>query len=498
MSKNQKQIAQLEKRIRDEERNFLIEVYAHQLVQILQETSENLDDKAVESFIVAQRRVKAELAVQISDLLETNGREIDRKAPSVQSSKGDGFVSVADVADDNGSSSNIGSLFVEVELPDEAEELSCDYEETAELDEEEGDGLFDSDSELEDVEDGKYETEGYGDEEGLFGDHHEPKVEDSLTPAKKQQRARRSADDELADEDDGEVGDGVDSEVVSDKEDEAAFEAASTDDGEQEKELSTKDQMAKSKQELGQQRRQRLVQMQAREKEQQAQEEHEIDDELLDALTYQISLEDLEKYLNITVKPVDRSALDKRFRKKLQEPCVKMLLQNAEKSRIAYALVPRLPRFIKDGKANLNSVATLLRSHPQVFENVTHMIKYKAEPFFLSELPRLDWAIISCEVLPETKAKNYNQQRLIMKSYAQKHQTTEMRVRHRTLVEALFDMVVVQLVINEKLLINSVEMTDSKTDRMNYACINNSEKGIRIGDLSRQQTHPQLGICASW
>ena len=118
--------------------------------------------------------------------------------------------------------------------------------------------------------------------------------------------------------------------------------------------------------------------------------------------------------------------------------------------------------------------------------------------FFVKEIPRLDWAIVSCEALPDTRSKNYAQQRVVVKGYAQKHQTTQMRVRRRTLAEALFDMVVIQLVIKEKLLINSVDLTDSKVGRMNYACINNGDKGIRIGDVSRQHTHPQLGMCASW
>ena len=718
MSKNKKKIAQLEHRIREEERNFLIEAYARQLVQSLQENSESPDDKAVESLIVARPRVAPDLAEEIASLLETNGHEVDRETFAPEPNSEDSMADLAGAAGDNGAGGDMSGLFEDVELSeedaeeffgDEDQEIPLDdaQEEESDGDHEDGDGLFDSDSE-EDGEEVEYpeDVEGgdLGDsEEGLFGDDNgdeaagsEKKKGSKKKKGGKGAKGQGPADDgngaaadtdedkaEVAEEDEeagvlfnqdiysghGKQGGAADEEETTgvfqcedidtngeiagtteeegtpgfdptqgheveetpgftptegheveetpgftpteghevgetpgfaptqgheieetagftpteghEVEETAGFtptkgheveetpgftptkgheaeetpgftptkgheveetpgftptkghEAEETPgfppaegkekrkrgnkvalgkEAEKEqkkrglkpagaregKELSAKERMAKAKEELEQRKRQRVAQIQAREKEQQIEEEDEIEDEILDALTYQVSLEDLEKYLGITVVPDDRSALDKRWKQKLQEPCIKTLLQNAESSRIAYALVPRLPRFVKDGKANLNSVVTLLRSHPQIFENVPQVIKYKAEPFFVKELPRLDWAIVSCEALPETRGKNYSQQRVVVKGYAQKHQTTEMRVKRRTLVEALFDMVVIQLVIKEKLLINSVELTDSKVGRMNYACINNGDKGIRVGDVSRQQTHAQLGMCASW
>ena len=737
MSKNKK-IAQIEHRIREEERNFLIEAYARQLVQSLHENSESPDEKAVESLIVARPRVAPELAEEIASLLEANGQEVDRESTASEPGFGDSMADLAEAAGGNGAGGDMGGLFEDVELSeedaeeffgDEDQDILHDDDEVGEDGEEEedheaGDGLFDSDSEdMEDDEEAEYPEDvdrgDLGDAgEGLFGDDDGDETAGSQQKkgSKKRKRGKGSngkasvdggngaaidTDEDTAEvvEEDEEAGVLFDKDIYSghgkpgetaDEEETAGGSPESEDfdldgeiagaDGEEGtpgfnptqgheteetpgftptegheveetagftpteghevdetpgftptegheveetagftpteghevdetpgftptegheaeetagftptkghaveetpgftptkgheveetagftptkgheveetagftptkgheveetpgfppaegkekgkrgsksalgkqaekeekkrgikpagaregKELSAKERMAKAKEELEQRKRQRLAQMQAREKEQQVEEEDEIEDEILDALTYQVSLEDLEKYLGITVVPDDRSALDKRWKQKLQEPCIKTLLQNAESSRIPYALVPRLPRFVKDGKANLNSVVTLLRSHPQIFENVPQVIKYKAEPVFVKEIPRLDWAIVSCEALPETRGRNYSQQRVVVKGYAQKHQTTEMRVKRRTLVEALFDMMVIQLVIKEKLLINSVELTDSKVGRMNYACINNGDKGIRIGDVSRQQTHAQLGMCASW
>jgi hypothetical protein len=41
-------------------------------------------------------------------------------------------------------------------------------------------------------------------------------------------------------------------------------------------------------------------------------------------------------------------------------------------------------------------------------------------------------------------------------------------------------------------------LTESRIGRQNLAFINFGENGIRISDIARQQTHPQLGVCPSW
>jgi hypothetical protein len=56
----------------------------------------------------------------------------------------------------------------------------------------------------------------------------------------------------------------------------------------------------------------------------------------------------------------------------------------------------------------------------------------------------------------------------------------------------------VQLIHKENMLTHSVELTESKVGRQNFACINYGENGIRINDFGRQQTHKELGVCADW
>ena len=169
-----------------------------------------------------------------------------------------------------------------------------------------------------------------------------------------------------------------------------------------------------------------------------------------------------------------------------------------EPNKHPYALIPRVSRFIKDGKDVPLTVVNLLRNYPQLFENVSNVIKYKSDPFFSKETPEVDWALVACETLPESRNKNYSQQRIVIKQYAQKHKTTELRVRRRNLVDALYDVIVVHTTVKENILKETVDMTESKHGVQNFVCINHGDQGIRINDVSRQQAHQLLGVCPNW
>ena len=233
---------------------------------------------------------------------------------------------------------------------------------------------------------------------------------------------------------------------------------------------------------------------------QQEEEEQEADEELiLDRLTHHVSLEDLEQYLGIAVVPDDRSKLERRWQQKARDPSIRHLLADASDMQHSYALVPRLNRFFKGGKAVNTTVVELLRNYPQLFESPASVInKYKAEAFFSRETPELDWAIVACEVLPDSRNKSYMQQKSVIKQYAEKHRANERRIRRRTLVEALYDMVIINVTTKENILSSTVDLTESKVGRQNFACINFGEKGMRINDVGRQQRHPQMGMCPSW
>ena len=151
---------------------------------------------------------------------------------------------------------------------------------------------------------------------------------------------------------------------------------------------------------------------------------------LLDNLTYQVSLDDMEKILGIQIIPEDRVRLDRQLIKKMREPTVRALLQGAKEEDLTLAMLPRLPRFIRQGQLFKVTGANLVRSYPQLFENVQQVVlKLRSETFFLQESPKLNWAIITTEVLPDSREKTYMQQRQTLLHHAQRYQANERRVR---------------------------------------------------------------------
>ncbi|MFH1569785.1 MAG: hypothetical protein ABIL09_17445, partial [Gemmatimonadota bacterium] len=197
--------------------------------------------------------------------------------------------------------------------------------------------------------------------------------------------------------------------------------------------------------------------------------------------------------------PDDRAKLERRWGQKARDPSIRHLLTDAKGMQHPYALVPRLSRFLRGGKTATTTVVELLRNFPQLFENPAAVIgRYKAEAFFSRETPELDWAIVACEALPESRNRSYLEQKSIVTQYAQKYQANSRRIRRRSLVEALYDLVVISVITKESILSSTVDLTESKVGRLNFACINFGERGLRINDVDRQTRHPQMGVCPSW
>ena len=228
-------------------------------------------------------------------------------------------------------------------------------------------------------------------------------------------------------------------------------------------------------------------------------EEEEAEELDLDSLTHQISLDDIEQYLGMSVLPDDRQKLDRRWQQKIRDPSIRALLASETAMQHPYALVPRLPRFFKGGAAVQANMLNLVRNYPQLFDNVAGLInKYRTEAFFVGETPELDWAIVACEALPNSLNRNYMEQKTVVKQYAQQNHTNERRIQRRRLIEILYDCIVINVITKEQILDKTVDLSDSRVGRQNFACVNYGDKGIRINDVSRQQRHPQMGLCPSW
>ena len=210
-------------------------------------------------------------------------------------------------------------------------------------------------------------------------------------------------------------------------------------------------------------RQERLKQAQQPAAEPKAAEEEEEEELELDNLLHQISLDDLEQYLDIAIIPDDRNRLQRRWQQKMRDPSIRHLLDDKGAMAHGYALIPRVPRYIRGGQKVPTNLLNLVRSFPQLFDNVTQVInKYRTEGFFVRETPELDWAIVAVEALPESRGRNYMEQKAVIKQYAQKHQTNERRIPRRRLIDALYDCIVINAITKDEVLSKTVDLTETK------------------------------------
>ncbi|MBJ66952.1 MAG: hypothetical protein CME28_02970, partial [Gemmatimonadetes bacterium] len=224
-----------------------------------------------------------------------------------------------------------------------------------------------------------------------------------------------------------------------------------------------------------------------------------LDEKRLSLLPHLIRLDQLEKHLGLQIIPEDRLLLEQQLIKKMRDPAICHLMNQAKEKSFSLVMVPRIQRAFFDGKLLHITGTNLLRLYPKFFENIQQTaLKMSAETHFLQETPQMGWGLTTAEVLTESHNTNYFQQEQVLKRHAQSHKSNEMRVRRRTLIEALFDLLAVKIVTGKQLLYTTVDLTESKMGRVNMAVINYGESGIRIGDINSQQTHPQLGVCPTW
>ena len=554
-----------------EEKSFLIQHYAHLLLEEV-EASGDLDDKIVASLQVARPYADAALALRIANLLDIHGHDAplnptngavlaDEATPSPADLNEDGeeLDSLYDEEEDE--SGAAADLFADedalAEDDDDAENLFAgeeddsdfldDDDEAASLfidDDEDDDELFAGDEEdlaadveedlfAEDAEEEAAADASEADEEAgvLFAED----IYSGNTGAEKPEIEETPGFNPTQSSEEGATA-GFDAPEVSEKENKTGrrkkvaekqikkrTKRKEATKGKKEKGLNTEatpqeenksshaeqsakgkkeamERMAKAKEELERRKQNRR----ATKKEEEASEDVAVEEDssaadLLGNIAYQVSLDDIEKRLGIQTIPEDRTRLDRLLAQKMRDPSIRALLEGATEEGVTLALLPRLPRFIREGQLFQVNGANLVRSYPQFFENVQQiLLKLRTEAFFLQQSPGLDWAIVTTEILNDSRQKTYMQQKQALKTHAQRYQATERRVRRRYMIDALYDLVVIKLVHGVNMLSETVDLTESNVGRLNLALINYGENGIRISDIGRRQTHPQLGVCPNW
>ena len=473
--------------VHKEEKTFLMQHYARLLIEQAQ-ADEQLRENIVESLLIARSYADPELTSRIADLLRTHGHEAEGN---------DNIPSPAELGNslsEEGENEAIG-LFEDDDW-DTADEDDGDeklfavdsefFEEKQDtidcVDDEERDGnniasLFDGEN-------------GEGDEEALFAvnqDEFEEEEDSSLFAEEDEDLEDRSTSENIF-EDEGE-------EVTNREIDRRKKEEVRGEKGKRE----ALERMAKAKEELEHHNKGRTAELQAKEEDKDSEADESNTADLLAKITYQVSLDDLEKKLGIHVIPEDRIRLDRQLAKKMSGPTIRALLEGAEKEGVTLAILPRLPRWIRAGQLFKVTGANMVRGYPQFFDNVQQVVlKLRTESYFLQESPELDWAIVTCEVLSSSREKSYMQQKQALNEHAERYQSNELRVRRRNLIDTIYDLIIIKFVYDQNLLSETVDLTESKIGRHNLAVINFGENGIRISDIARQQTHALLGVCPSW
>lgn len=478
MNQNADKIAEFEEALRQQAKIFLLEKYASMLLQQLElgdadEESPDgggLDSRAAECLLAARHHVDEGLASQIADLLESHGHVVSDDDGEFDDDRLEGlFGDDADSDDDHGD-----------------DQASADLE-------------LDSDTETAMDEDGDSGENGsaadlFGDDDDEDESERESRSAQDLTHEREETDQEEGDDDEdsMADLDDGEAEDGEGGKKRKPKVRSGAPEnQAGVGENVRDRALTLKRAREKRKARIQQQKERRTANRQ--------QQHKSVEGPNLDRLAHQISVEDLEKYLGIQVVPDDRAALTRRLGLKMRDPSLRQLLSDATSMKHPYALIPRVHRFLKDGKPVQTTVVNLLRAFPQLFDNLPQIItKYRAEPLFSAETPDLDWVVVACEALPESRNTNFMEQKIVIRQYTRRHNAHESRIQRRSLIDALYDIIVVNAIAKENILSKSVDLTSSSVGRQNFACINFGEKGVRINDKGRGFRHPQMGFCPSW
>jgi len=492
--------------VHKEEKTFLMQHYARLLIEQAQ-ADEQLRENIVESLLIARSYADPELASRIADLLRTHGHEEEGNdnIPSLAelgnslSEEGENeatglFEDYADDGDEN--------LFaVDSEFFEEKQDtIDC-------VDDEEMDGnniasLFDGEN-------------GEGDEESLFAvnqDEFEEEEDSSLFAEEDEDLQDRSTSENIFEDEGEEVTNREIDQEDQEQKDTPGFEPPDVEDKESKIGRRKKEEvrckkgkrealvhMASPKEELERRKKGRKAEPQAKEEDKDSEADESNTADLLAKITYQVSLDDLEKKLGIHVIPEDRIRLDRQLAKKMSEPTIRALLEGAEKEGVTLAILPRLPRCIRAGQLFKVTGANMVRGYPQFFDNIQQVVlKLRTKSFFLQESPELDWAIFTCEVLPSSREKSYMQQKQALKEHAERYQSNKLRVRRRNLIDTIYDLIIIKLIHDQNLLSETVDLTESKIGRQNLACINFGENGIRISDIARQQTHALLGVCPSW
>ena len=220
-------------------------------------------------------------------------------------------------------------------------------------------------------------------------------------------------------------------------------------------------------------------------------------DSQIDIFADKVSLEDLMLRLDISLPKRDLKQLRNFLHNKLEDRVVRTL-QGHQIAAGQYVLIPRINRFVKDGTLYPCTVKNLVKNYVALFGDIKDLMRYREHAFLNSEVPTPGWALITAESQRESLDKNYMEQLQTLRYLAPSVNLPANLVRRRTLVEAIYDIIVGRMVLSKKFQEQSLDWTSSGPSKTNFVCVHYAQNGIRLTDLPRTANNRSLGFCPNW
>ena len=211
----------------------------------------------------------------------------------------------------------------------------------------------------------------------------------------------------------------------------------------------------------------------------------------------QADLDALLLNMNIDLPAQDKVQLGHLRKQKLESRSVAALQRN-EEAQGKYLLIPRFTRFIYEGTVYNCTVKNLARTFISVFADIKELMQYKSHAFLNGEMPEMGWGIVPIEPPPATLDKSYMEQTQYLRLIATTVGVPSHMVRRRTLVEAIYDIIVGQLALDTPRKSKTLDWTATGPSKTDFICVGLSEQGLRLRHLNRTQRNQALGLCPNW
>jgi hypothetical protein len=220
-------------------------------------------------------------------------------------------------------------------------------------------------------------------------------------------------------------------------------------------------------------------------------------EEEYDIFSDKVSLDDLQAALGVTIPAEDLTHLENSLRARIVDKVVATMRTNkaAEKQ---FILMPRISRFIHNGQTHACTVISLAKTFPGLFGNLRDLGQFKGSSFLTSEAPDLGWSLITAEAPRENLQKSYMEQNQYLRYVATSFGVPSHLVRRRTLVEAIYDVIVGKLALGKELHKHTLDWTATGSGKNDFICLYVADEGIRVRAMGRTTRHQSLGMNPNW